>query len=106
VHHNEPAQSVFVSAFISWLATVNLDSVAQLTMAISFRYGESAGNNHIWAGVMLLRWLSIYDGIPRSGDAIAYQRLEKSGPKVVLNCRGKYPPAKPGALVCEPPKAV
>ena len=28
-----------------------------LTMAISFRYGESAGNNHIWAGVTLLGWL-------------------------------------------------
>jgi len=28
-----------------------------LTMAMSFRYGESAGNVHVWAGVTLIGWL-------------------------------------------------
>ena len=29
-----------------------------VTMAMSFRYGESAGNIHIWAGITLLGWLA------------------------------------------------
>ena len=102
-------KSVFISAFLTWLAVISLYSLARLaggaeplfswfglglaalsplaffikaflfksprtrrhpveysilsglglalTMAMSFRYGESAGNVHVWAGVTLLGWL-------------------------------------------------
>ena len=44
-------------------------------------------------------------GLVRAGLAAAEREVVKAGGKTIEVVRGKYPPAKPGALMSEPLKA-